>query len=238
MSALATVDFHGDTLEAVKDKDGTIWVSIKRCCENLGLDRATQMLKLKKKDWAVRGQKPLTGPDGKIYEVDVIDLTTLPGWLFSIDSRRVKPEIKDKLVKYQRECAKVLADHFLGTKQAEQAAEPKPIASNEAPAIVTTKEQLDQIKNDMRLEMLTAIHGDWLYSQARCRHRNLYHIANLYPQIDAIAVEMVRQCLAQEPVYFKGIPVYFSHQMKYVDQAIELVQNQHRSILNRKQTDH
>lgn len=118
MSALVTVDFHGDTLEAVQDPDGTIWVSIKRISDILGIDAVTQTYKLKRKAWATTGQRPVVAEDGKIRFVSVVDLDSLPGWLFTIDSMRVACGVRDKLIRYQRECAKVLADHFYGPRPA------------------------------------------------------------------------------------------------------------------------
>lgn len=110
-NALVQVNFHGDTLDAVRDGD-KVWVSLRRCCENLGLDLETQRRKLRGKAWAVTGEMPATGPDGKSYVATCVDLDTLPGWLFSIDARKVKEQVREKLAQYQREAARVLADHF------------------------------------------------------------------------------------------------------------------------------
>jgi hypothetical protein len=41
-----------------------------------------------------------------------VTLKALPGWLFTIDENRVKPEARDDLIRFQEECAEVLADHF------------------------------------------------------------------------------------------------------------------------------
>lgn len=112
-TAMVSVDFYGDRLEAV-ERDGKVWASLRRFCENLGLDLATQMRKLKGKAWAVMGEMTMTGPDGKSYTTTVISLDTLPGWLFSIDARKVAEHLREKLARYQREAAKVLADHFFG----------------------------------------------------------------------------------------------------------------------------
>ncbi|HEX4606916.1 MAG TPA: phage antirepressor N-terminal domain-containing protein [Urbifossiella sp.] len=101
---LIRVEFHGDTLEAV-EQDGKVWVSLRRCCENLGLAMEGQLAKLKGKGWAVMTEIFMTGPDGKRYEMAAVDLDTLPGWLFSIDARKVREEIREKLAHYQREAA-------------------------------------------------------------------------------------------------------------------------------------
>lgn len=111
-SAMVQVSFNGDVLEAVADGD-KVWVSLRRGCENLGLDFSKQFRKLKRKAWAVVAQRAMTGPDGKRYTAVVVDLDTLPGWLFSIDGNRVAEHLREKLVTYQKSAARVLADHFL-----------------------------------------------------------------------------------------------------------------------------
>lgn len=115
MTALVKVQFYGDELEAV-EQDGRVRVSIRRFCDNLGLDFSSQLQKLKGKAWAVVGEITTTGPDGKQYTTACIDLDTLPGWLFSIDARKVKEQVREKLARYQKEAARILADHFLGRR--------------------------------------------------------------------------------------------------------------------------
>lgn len=110
---LIKVQFHGDVLDATQDDNGTVWVSLRRCCENLTVDLDTQAKKLRAKPWAVVREMPTTGADGKTYSMLAVDLDTLPGWLFSIDARKVKEQLREKLARYQREAAKVLANHFL-----------------------------------------------------------------------------------------------------------------------------
>jgi hypothetical protein len=112
LNQLVTVKFYGDELDAVQDGDRRVWVSLLRCSGNLGVDAATQARKLKDKPWATTSEMTVVAEDGKQRSLTMIDLDTLPGWLFSIDARKVKPEVRDKLVKYQREAAKALADHF------------------------------------------------------------------------------------------------------------------------------
>ncbi len=41
-----------------------------------------------------------------------LPLKYLPGWLFGINANRVKPELRDKIIRYQRECYDVLSDAF------------------------------------------------------------------------------------------------------------------------------
>lgn len=54
----------------------------------------------------------MVAPDGKKREMLCLPLDYLNGWLFGVDAKRVKPEIRERLLTYQRECFRVLNDHF------------------------------------------------------------------------------------------------------------------------------
>lgn len=41
-----------------------------------------------------------------------LPLDYLNGWLFGVNANRVKEGIRDNLIRYQRECYRVLADAF------------------------------------------------------------------------------------------------------------------------------
>jgi hypothetical protein len=83
------LSFHGDTLEAITDGE-RVWAGLRRCCENLGVDLARQIDKLRSKPWATVDEMSMVAEDGKVRLVTVVDLDTLPGWLFSIDPRKGK----------------------------------------------------------------------------------------------------------------------------------------------------
>ena len=50
--------------------------------------------------------------DGKKREMTCLPIEVLNGWLMGVDENRVKPEIKDTLVMYQKECYKALYDYW------------------------------------------------------------------------------------------------------------------------------
>lgn len=123
------IPFHGATLEARRVGD-VVWVSVRRMCEALGLDVSGQRQRLSDRErtpWAVGGVMPSTGPDGKIYETFCLDLECVPMWLATIESSRVSDSTRPKLVLFQKECVKVLRDHFF-KKAALQIAVPKTLA--------------------------------------------------------------------------------------------------------------
>ena len=87
---------------------------MKPICENIGLDWVSQHKKIQRNTILNSGMVIMTIPatDGKSYETTCLPIEYLNGWLFGIDVNRVKPEIRDNLLRYQRECFKVLNAHF------------------------------------------------------------------------------------------------------------------------------
>ena len=112
-SNMVKFDFYGDDIEVVKD-DQDLWVSVRRICESLGIDRKSQQTKLKNKQWARR--VIFTLPDSRGHKQDAfcIHIDTLPMWLATIDSSRVAETVRTKLLRYQKEATDVLRDYFYG----------------------------------------------------------------------------------------------------------------------------
>lgn len=101
------VSFHGDTL-ALVDHEGDPFVAMKPMTENMGLDWKGQYDKITEKFGSVMEIIPTTGGDGKQYEMICLPLRKLPAWLYSINPNKVKPELREKIVRYQDECDDVL----------------------------------------------------------------------------------------------------------------------------------
>jgi hypothetical protein len=115
---LISVPFHGQSLLATLVND-VPYVALKPICENIGVDWEGQRQKINRhpvlKQVACMIKATSLGQDGKSYFVETLMLPVkfLNGWLFGIDSNRVKPEIRDRLIAYQTECFEVLANHFM-----------------------------------------------------------------------------------------------------------------------------
>lgn len=105
--------FDGDLIDCAK-VDGRVRISVSRICENLGIDRKGQQAKLQTKAWATGELISLVAADGRRRDVYCLDLDALPMWLATIEPGRVKEELRDKLVAYQKKAALVLRDHFIG----------------------------------------------------------------------------------------------------------------------------
>lgn len=211
------VPFHGDTLEAVQDENGKVWVSLKRGCENLGLSIQGQLSKLKGKPWAVVKENFTTGPDGKTYSMAMIDLDCLPMWLATIDPRKVKEQIREKLARYQREAAKVLADHFYGRKPAQPAFDMGQLASM-LRAMVR-----DEVQAIRQPERIASSVPRWTVKE-RCRfkgwHGTSYKTRNKIRQLANTLLDLFHQ---ETPDVWGQCHTYYGHQIVKLDEAIDRV---------------
>jgi plasmid maintenance system antidote protein VapI len=115
MAALEQVQFGEEQLE-VALSDGTGFIAIRSVCRALGLDNKSQQVKLKSRPWACVALIT-TQVDGQRRRLFFIDLESLPMWLATIETSRVRPQLRPRLIAYQRECTKVLRDHFLRARR-------------------------------------------------------------------------------------------------------------------------
>jgi hypothetical protein len=89
-------------------------VAIKPICKALGIDEEAQRQRLNNDPIlsSVTLTSKATGADGKSYEMVTIPFKYVFGWLFRIDSRNVKEESRETVLRYQMECYDVLYTHF------------------------------------------------------------------------------------------------------------------------------
>lgn len=113
MNELVKVQFDGDTLEGYRISDTEADISIRRVCEALGISMQKQVAKLKTRAWATVTQRVTVAEDGKERIQYMIALKSLPMWLATIDARRVHEHLREKLGRYQQQCADELAKVML-----------------------------------------------------------------------------------------------------------------------------
>ena len=119
MSNIELVDFYGDKLEAVRD-GSSVRVVLKPMCVGLGIDPEPQRKKLASSGWATTSVTEAVGADGRSRVMFTIALDDVPMWLATIPVSRVSEEARPMLLRYQRECARVLRDHFFGAPRPQQ----------------------------------------------------------------------------------------------------------------------
>lgn len=95
-------------------ENGEKRVAIKPICEALGVAFQSQIERLKSDPilGSTITMVVTVGADEKQREMQTIPFKFVFGWLFRIDSRKVKPEAKEAVERYQLECYNALYDHF------------------------------------------------------------------------------------------------------------------------------
>lgn len=109
------VEFYGDALVAVRIKDTHIYVAIGQMCDALGLDRASQVRRIRNDEVlseGYQGSVKLTYPDGGTQASGVLRVDLIPLWLTGIRLKAVRDEIRPKLSRFKKEAAKVLWEAF------------------------------------------------------------------------------------------------------------------------------
>lgn len=108
---MSEIEFHGDKLTVIHHEDGRRLVVMKPIAERLGLDWSAQYRRILRDDVLSKGVAMMAIPsEGGKQESLLLDIEMFHGWLFTIDSARVKPEIKPVLLTYKLECYKALHD--------------------------------------------------------------------------------------------------------------------------------
>ncbi|HBP5393076.1 TPA: phage antirepressor N-terminal domain-containing protein [Pseudomonas aeruginosa] len=108
---LIPVPFYEDTLVLVRQANEP-YVAMKPVVENMGLAWQAQHVKLAEKFGSVITIIVTTGADGKRYDMTCLPLKKLPAWLYSINPSKVKPELREKIVRYQNECDDALWNYW------------------------------------------------------------------------------------------------------------------------------
>lgn len=102
--ALISIPFHGKPLITFQH-NGEAHAAMKPIAEGMGLDWKSQHARIKRNPILSEGMVIMTIPsDGGPQDMVAFPLRLLNGWLFGIDVDRVKPELRDTILTYQREC--------------------------------------------------------------------------------------------------------------------------------------
>ena len=120
---LIPVPFYDDTL-VLADHAGQPFVAMKPIVENMGLDWKGQHVKLAEKFGPVMEIISTTGADGKQYEMVCLPLRKIPAFLYSVNRSKVKPELRDKIARYQDECDDALWNYWTKGSATRQGAKP------------------------------------------------------------------------------------------------------------------
>lgn len=119
-----TVIFYEDEITAVVvEEDGRqeVYVPLRPICDYLGIDWASQRKRITRDPVLSETMMSMVimttdiDPESRrprSSEMSCLPLKFLNGWLFGVNASRVKEELRERLIRYQRECYDVLAQAF------------------------------------------------------------------------------------------------------------------------------
>ena len=110
------VMFYEDEVTAVRMADGSVYVPIRPLCDYLGLNWSGQRQRIHRDTILDEvSRECVIHSQGQGRSMLCLPLDYLNGWLFGVNARRVNADIRDSLLRYRRECYRVLSDAFQGT---------------------------------------------------------------------------------------------------------------------------
>ena len=115
------VPFYEDDVTAVlvqSDEGEQVLIPIRPLCDRLGIAWSAQRQRILRDPVLSEEMTPvivtITGTGQKL-ETLCLPLEFLNGWLFGVNASRVKAEVRERLIRYQRDCYRILAAAFQQT---------------------------------------------------------------------------------------------------------------------------
>lgn len=110
------VEFYEDRITAALAQEGDeseIYVSINQICDLLGIDRRGQQRRITEDAvLSSHTRQIIIQTAGGPQTMLCLPIDYMHGWLMSINANRVKKEIRERLIRYQENCHRVLAEAF------------------------------------------------------------------------------------------------------------------------------
>lgn len=199
MCELSPVTFHGDTIFCVT-LENQPYTPAKPIVENLGLGWASQSQKLNanKERWGVT-IIVIPSESGE-QQTLCLPVRKLPAFLASINPKKVKPELRERIELYQAECDDALWDYWMHGR----AASSRPLADD---MVLPTSDRTSR-RTDPERKQLTAIINTWVsmapihYASARAQVNAHFGVAS----VDALTVAQVREAVAWVQAKIDALP--------------------------------
>ena len=120
---IQTIQFNSQSLVTF-EQNGTHYTAMKPICENIGLCWDGQRQRIQRDEVLSEGAVIITVPsNGGDQQMICLPIEYINGWLFGIDIKRCKPEIRETLIMYKKECYQALYNYW---NKPQQLALPEP----------------------------------------------------------------------------------------------------------------
>lgn len=111
LGEVVKVDLSAGSVQTVM-VEGQPHIVLKPAIDELGLDFATQLKKLKTRSWATVGQSPMVADDGKTRDMAVVPVRTFLMLLATVNENRVAEQHRQTLVAFQNETADAIEAYW------------------------------------------------------------------------------------------------------------------------------
>lgn len=117
MTSLAIADrtinvpFYGNSLFVV-DHNGQAYTPMKPIVDGMGLAWQSQLTKIKQRFSSTVTEIVMVAADGKSRTMICMALRKLAGWLHTISPNKVRPDVRERVIRYQEECDDVLYEYW------------------------------------------------------------------------------------------------------------------------------
>lgn len=199
-----SINFHGSIIPTF-NVAGIVRVAVKPICDAIGLNWRSQYNRMQRhpvlSTCVVMMTTQLPG-ERQRRKLLTLPLNKLNGWLFGVDTTRVKPELREKLVEYQSECFDVLSDYW----QKGQAVNPRAATPDERSGLRAAVTMLTTKRGMLHSAAYSLVH-----------HRfNVDHIDELTPEQLPEAVEYIhRMALEGEYLGKQALPAPTAETIDY-----------------------
>jgi P22_AR N-terminal domain len=105
-----TILFYSKPLIVVRLPDGRPAVVVRSLCDNMQLDRFAQIRRIQRTEAIADDLIPnvLIETEGGPQKVQVLILRSVPYWLIGINPKQTRPELREEIIRYQKEAVDVL----------------------------------------------------------------------------------------------------------------------------------
>ncbi len=159
-----TVTFYEDQITAVRLQDGRIAIPVRPLCELIGVDWNGQRRRINRDPVLSTELISVDVTSTQVRAMLCLPLDYISGFLFGLNADRVRKDLREAVIRYQRECYKVLAEAFQeGRLTAETSFDN--LLSTDSEAVQAYKMALAVVKlarNQVILESQLQTHSDTL----------------------------------------------------------------------------
>lgn len=112
-----TVSFYGDDLVVIRQGE-IAYTPLKPICLAFGLDWEAQYKRVLRDEvlGSVAAMMEIPSPGG-MQQTVCLPIEFLHGWLFGVQVSRVRPELRERVILYKRECYRILTQTFASKPQ-------------------------------------------------------------------------------------------------------------------------